>query len=104
MTILNIIYIRMSQFLQSVQHMFAITYISNLFQGHVLSDGQPIRDVNFVLFSAVLDPKDVDGCDKSAIKGFPLAKKQPIICHVKSQEDGHFTFPSLPVGNYKLVC
>ena len=42
-------------------------------------------------------------CEKTPVPGYTTdADKQPI-CHVSSQADGSFLFPTVPTGSYKLV-
>lgn len=54
----------------------------------------------FCFFQNVFD------CNKKALPDFPAAdkdSKETQICHVTSQKDGRFVFPTLPCGEYKLV-
>ena len=73
------------------------------FQGKVLSEGEPIKGVNFMLFSDNVKPQEVINCDKTPVKGFKSGEQRDVICHVASQQDGTFVFPSLPCGAYSLV-
>lgn len=68
--------------------------------GKVFSEGEPIKGVNFILFSTTVKPQDVTKCDKSLVKGFKHAEKGNLLCHVTSAGDGSFVFPVLPVGKY----
>ncbi|KAL5020566.1 hypothetical protein ScPMuIL_003458 [Solemya velum] len=69
--------------------------------GRVFSDGDPVKGVNFILFSKIVEKDLITGCDKSAIKGFTNPEKP--LCHVTSAENGQFKFPALPTGVYSLV-
>ncbi|XP_071122767.1 BOS complex subunit NOMO1-like [Mytilus edulis] len=71
--------------------------------GKVQSEGEPIKGVNFVLFSKVVNKQDVLDCEKSVPKGFVSPDKQESLCYVTSKDDGTFTFPSLPVGEFSIV-
>ncbi|CAC5408303.1 Nodal modulator 2,Nodal modulator 3,Nodal modulator 1 [Mytilus coruscus] len=71
--------------------------------GSVQSEGEPIKGVNFVLFSKVVNKQDVVDCEKTVPKGFVSPDKQESLCYVTSKDDGTFTFPSLPVGEYSIV-
>ncbi|XP_063398265.1 BOS complex subunit NOMO1-like isoform X2 [Mytilus trossulus] len=71
--------------------------------GKVQSEGEPIKGVNFVLFSKVVNKQDVLDCEKSVPKGFVSPDKQDSLCYVTSKDDGTFTFPSLSVGEYSIV-
>jgi len=67
--------------------------------GSVTSDGEPIREVHFLLYSKTVKAEAVSGCDTSKLTG---VAEQPL-CHVKSQENGKFVFAALPHGSYILV-
>ena len=67
------------------------------------SEGEPIRGVNFILYSATVRPKQVSNCDKGSVPGLSAKQTTGLICHVVSDKDGGFTFPTLPYGDYKLV-
>ncbi|XP_013400762.1 nodal modulator 2 [Lingula anatina] len=71
--------------------------------GQVLSEGEPIKGVNFVLFSKTIKQKDVNKCDKTPIKGVGVPEGSKQLCFVVSQLDGKFLFPSLPSGSYSLI-
>ncbi|KAK7106662.1 BOS complex subunit NOMO1-like isoform X2 [Littorina saxatilis] len=71
-------------------------------KGQVFSEGEPMKGVNFVLFSANGKKPAVGGCDKALPKGYPSASQQPL-CHVTSQADGSFVFTTIPTGQYYLV-
>lgn len=66
--------------------------------GKVISDGEPVRDVFFLLYSEEKN-KLVKHCDHASLERF---EKKPI-CYVTSQSDGTFKFPALPCGKYELV-
>ncbi|XP_048249948.1 nodal modulator 1-like [Haliotis rufescens] len=70
--------------------------------GSVSSEGDPIRGVNFVLFSDKVKKQDVSGCESKPVKGFTSTMGTPL-CHVISAANGAFSFPSLPTGKYTIV-
>ena len=71
--------------------------------GRVQSENEPIKGVNFVLFSKSVNKQDIFDCEKSVPKGFVSPNKQEPLCYVMSKDDSTFTFPSLPVGKYSIV-
>ncbi|PVD27782.1 hypothetical protein C0Q70_12955 [Pomacea canaliculata] len=70
--------------------------------GQVFSEGEPMKGVNFLLFSKSGNPQPVIGCEKSPLKGYPSSTQQPL-CYVTSQADGSFLFLTVPSGQYYLV-
>eukprot|EP00057_Strongylocentrotus_purpuratus_P025423 XP_011679897.1 PREDICTED: nodal modulator 1 [Strongylocentrotus purpuratus] len=71
-------------------------------RGKVMSEGEPIKNVFFILFSDTVKAEDVAGCQKSAVNGYQSEGKSPL-CHVQSDVDGQFAFPSLGSGVYRVV-
>uniref|UniRef100_A0A2I9LPE9 Nodal modulator n=1 Tax=Centruroides hentzi TaxID=88313 RepID=A0A2I9LPE9_9SCOR len=73
--------------------------------GQVISEGEPIKGVHFLLFTSVNQPltQEIKGCKKEPIKSFARRLHLKFLCYVSSDDDGRFTFPSLPSGNYKLI-
>ncbi|GAB1611346.1 nodal modulator 1, partial [Argonauta hians] len=69
--------------------------------GHVFSEGEPIKGVNFLLYSDTVDPQLVSDCEKSPVQTAQNSRHS--ICHTSSLEDGTFSFPSLPTGDYYLI-
>lgn len=72
-------------------------------KGAVQSEGEPIKGVNFVLFSSSFKKEDITGCEKGPLKGFATTDKNLPLCYSSSKADGSFTFPALPVGNFYIV-
>lgn len=72
-------------------------------QGRVLSEGEPIKDVYFILFSPTVVQKDVSGCNKTPLTGYQAPAGMSPLCSVQSNEQGVFLFPSLPTGQYSVV-
>ncbi|KAM8934812.1 BOS complex subunit NOMO3-like [Pelodytes ibericus] len=72
--------------------------------GSVRSDGEPMKGVMFLLFSSSISREDILGCDLAPVEGFQ-GKDESLsyLCHITSQEDGVFTFQSLPSGDYSVV-
>ncbi|XP_015587289.1 nodal modulator 2 isoform X2 [Cephus cinctus] len=64
--------------------------------GRVSSEDEPMSRVSFILFGT----GKARNCATTPIKGFE--SKRPL-CHVTSDKNGRFTFPSLSPGDYKLV-
>ncbi|KAJ8035005.1 Nodal modulator 2 [Holothuria leucospilota] len=71
--------------------------------GRVESEKEPIRDVFFILFSDTVQKEDVSECDKSPVPGFKNPTNKVPLCFVQSNQDGIFTFPSVPASTYKVV-
>ncbi|ELT93278.1 hypothetical protein CAPTEDRAFT_179513 [Capitella teleta] len=72
-------------------------------QGSVLSEGEPVAGVYFLLFSSTVNPKIVKSCEQGDVAGMPHREGEFMICFVKSQKDGSFIFPAIPTGSYTLV-
>ncbi|XP_012278866.1 nodal modulator 3 isoform X2 [Orussus abietinus] len=64
--------------------------------GKVTSESEPISGVSFILFGN----GKAKNCATHPIKGFE--DKKPL-CHAVSDKNGRFIFPSLSVGEYKIV-
>lgn len=47
--------------------------------------------------------QDVSECDKSPVPGFKNPLNKTPLCFVQSNQDGIFTFPSVPASTYKVV-
>ncbi|XP_059172926.1 BOS complex subunit NOMO1-like [Physella acuta] len=73
-------------------------------RGEVTGDGQPMKSVNFVLFSQNNQPTNVVQCEKGSPKGF-LTKESKLtpLCYVTSKDDGSFVFPVVPSGSYFII-
>ncbi|XP_053328290.1 nodal modulator 1-like [Spea bombifrons] len=72
--------------------------------GSVRSDGEPMKGVMFLLFSSSVSREDILGCDLAPVEGFQ-GKDESLsyLCHITSQENGMFTFQSLPSGDYSVI-
>ncbi|XP_068100865.1 BOS complex subunit NOMO1-like [Hyperolius riggenbachi] len=72
--------------------------------GSVRSDGEPMKGVMFLLFSATINKEDILGCNLAPAEGFQ-GKDESVsyLCHVTSKDDGTFTFQSLPSGDYNVL-
>ncbi|XP_064641106.1 BOS complex subunit NOMO3-like [Lineus longissimus] len=71
--------------------------------GQVLSDGEPVRGVNFLLFSSTVKAQDIKGCDTTPVKSFKARGGKQPLCHVVSNQDGSFSISSVPTGEYSLI-
>uniref|UniRef100_A0AAY4ATN9 Nodal modulator 1 n=1 Tax=Denticeps clupeoides TaxID=299321 RepID=A0AAY4ATN9_9TELE len=72
--------------------------------GEVLSDGEPMKEVSFLLYSDTVKKEEISGCSKDTVDGVFLDTSSLVyLCSVQSQEDGTFTFPSLTSGKYTLI-
>ncbi|RWS12490.1 nodal modulator 3-like protein [Dinothrombium tinctorium] len=77
--------------------------------GRVASDGEPIKGVQFSLYSKDkqnFDFKSIEKCDKSSVTSKKPVSGDPkprYICHVISGPDGKFRFETIPPGDYKIV-
>ncbi|KAK0042403.1 nodal modulator 1 [Biomphalaria pfeifferi] len=73
-------------------------------RGEVTGDGQPMKSVNFILYSETQPLPTVSQCEKGVPKGFNSKEtKLSPICYVTSKDDGTFVFPVVPSGSYFLV-
>ncbi|XP_012945613.1 nodal modulator 1 [Aplysia californica] len=82
----------------------ALTIAGYDVKGQVTGDGQPMKSVNFVLFSESGQAKNIPQCQAGAPKGFHTKEtKLSPICHVTSRDDGTFVFPIVPSGSYFLI-
>ncbi|KAL4624511.1 nodal modulator 1-like [Arapaima gigas] len=72
--------------------------------GEVRSDGEPMKGVTFLLFSATVKKEDISGCNTSPVEGSVTEDdSHSFLCSVLSREDGTFSFPSLASGEYTVV-
>uniref|UniRef100_A0A4W4F4M3 Prealbumin-like fold domain-containing protein n=1 Tax=Electrophorus electricus TaxID=8005 RepID=A0A4W4F4M3_ELEEL len=72
--------------------------------GEVQSDGEPMKEVNFLLYSANTAQEDVSGCSTAPVDGAMAGDSMlTYLCSVQSRQDGTFSFPSLPSGQYTVV-
>lgn len=73
--------------------------------GKVTSDGEPITGVSFVLFKkSGTASVPITGCDSTTLQGFTTSvDKATLLCHVTSDSNGNFVYPSLPSGDYVIV-
>uniref|UniRef100_A0AAQ4QE75 Nodal modulator n=1 Tax=Gasterosteus aculeatus aculeatus TaxID=481459 RepID=A0AAQ4QE75_GASAC len=72
--------------------------------GEVRSDGEPMKEVTFLLYSATVKKEDVGVCNSSPVEGAdPGDSSLVYLCSALSREDGTFTFPSLASGEYTVV-
>ncbi|GAU88602.1 hypothetical protein RvY_01272 [Ramazzottius varieornatus] len=75
--------------------------------GNVKSSGEPISGVSFLLYSKTAKPSDVRGCEKPELKENQAEvgnlQYGTLLCSVKSDSAGKFTFRSLASSRYTLV-
>uniref|UniRef100_A0A7N6FFD0 Nodal modulator n=1 Tax=Anabas testudineus TaxID=64144 RepID=A0A7N6FFD0_ANATE len=72
--------------------------------GEVRSDGEPMKEVTFLLYSASVKREDITGCNMSPVEGADSGDSSQIyLCSALSREDGTFIFPSLASGEYTVV-
>nr|XP_033479681.1 nodal modulator 1 [Epinephelus lanceolatus] len=72
--------------------------------GEVRSDGEPMKEVTFLLYSATVKKEDVSGCNTSPVEGADSGDSSLVyLCSALSREDGTFVFPSLASGEYTVV-
>ncbi|XP_039651536.1 nodal modulator 1 [Perca fluviatilis] len=72
--------------------------------GEVRSDGEPMKEVTFLLYSAAVKKEDVGGCNTSPVDGADSGDSSLVyLCSSLSREDGTFVFPSLASGDYTVV-
>ncbi|XP_065096075.1 BOS complex subunit NOMO1 [Paramisgurnus dabryanus] len=72
--------------------------------GEVQSDGEPMSGVNFLLYSSSIMQEDIIGCNVAPVDG-ALAGNPFLmyLCSAQSREDGTFSFPCLPSGEYTVI-
>lgn len=73
-------------------------------RGHVSSEGEPIQNVIFSLYSH--DSNGASFCGLSAPSVAPPAEETAgwsLICQTISDLKGQFSFPVVPPGHYKLI-
>ncbi|KAG7485675.1 nodal modulator 1-like [Solea senegalensis] len=72
--------------------------------GEVLSDGEPMKEVTFLLYSATVQKEDVSDCNTTPVEGADPGDSSLIfLCSALSRDDGIFVFPSLASGEYTVV-
>nr|XP_020498466.1 LOW QUALITY PROTEIN: nodal modulator 1-like [Labrus bergylta] len=72
--------------------------------GEVRSDGEPMKGVTFLLYSATVKKEDVSGCNLSPVDGADSGDSSLLyLCSALSRDDGTFIFPSLASGEYTVV-
>ncbi|XP_028256161.1 LOW QUALITY PROTEIN: nodal modulator 1-like [Parambassis ranga] len=72
--------------------------------GEVRSDGEPMKEVTFLLYSASVKKEDISGCNTSPVEGAESGDSSLVyLCSALSREDGTFIFPSLASGEYTVV-
>ncbi|KAM4584395.1 BOS complex subunit NOMO1 [Odontesthes bonariensis] len=72
--------------------------------GEVRSDGEPMKEVTFLLYSATVKREDISGCNTSPVEGADSGDSSLIyLCNALSRDDGTFSFPSLASGEYTVV-
>lgn len=72
--------------------------------GEVRSDGEPMKGVTFLLYSATVKKEDIGGCNMSPVEGADSGDSSLVyLCSGLSREDGTFVFPSLASGDYTVV-
>uniref|UniRef100_A0A3P8TWT2 NODAL modulator 1 n=1 Tax=Amphiprion percula TaxID=161767 RepID=A0A3P8TWT2_AMPPE len=72
--------------------------------GEVRSDGEPMKEVTFLLYSATVKREDISGCNPSPVEGADSGDSSLVyLCSALSREDGTFSFPSLASGEYTVV-
>ncbi|UYV83027.1 hypothetical protein LAZ67_22001818 [Cordylochernes scorpioides] len=73
-------------------------------QGHVVSEGEPIQGVHFLLFAHSKPAQPIPDCDPQVPKGFKMESQSlTYLCHVSSKEGGKFLLPAVPPGDFVLV-
>lgn len=72
--------------------------------GEVRSDGEPMKEVTFLLYSTTVNREDVVGCNSSPVEGAESGDDSlAYLCSALSGDDGAFVFPSLASGDYTVV-
>lgn len=77
-------------------------------KGHVLSSGEPIQGVSFILYSEDVLAKDMvpsclENLSEELVKSIKIEVPPNALCSAISDKDGSFVFPTVPSGNYVLV-
>ncbi|KAF4080021.1 hypothetical protein AMELA_G00165660 [Ameiurus melas] len=71
--------------------------------GEVQSDGEPMKEVTFLLYSATMI-HEISGCSSTPVDGALSDDSSFVyVCSARSREDGTFSFPCLPSGEYTVV-
>ncbi|KAG7268727.1 hypothetical protein CRUP_012871 [Coryphaenoides rupestris] len=72
--------------------------------GEVRSDGEPMKEVTFLLYSATVNKEAVSGCSAAPVEGAESGDASLLyLCSSLSRDDGTFVFSSLPSGEYTVV-
>ncbi|XDV36118.1 hypothetical protein PO909_005962 [Leuciscus waleckii] len=72
--------------------------------GEVQSDSEPMKGVSFLLYSASVTQEDINGCSVAPVDGALIGDPSLVyLCSSQSREDGTFSFPCLPSGEYTVV-
>uniref|UniRef100_A0A8C7ZEH3 Nodal modulator n=1 Tax=Oryzias sinensis TaxID=183150 RepID=A0A8C7ZEH3_9TELE len=72
--------------------------------GEVRSDGEPVKDVTFLLYSSTVSEEGVSGCNPSPVEGADSGDSSLLyLCSAQSRDDGTFVFSSLASGEYTVV-
>uniref|UniRef100_A0A673H3X6 Nodal modulator 1-like n=1 Tax=Sinocyclocheilus rhinocerous TaxID=307959 RepID=A0A673H3X6_9TELE len=72
--------------------------------GEVQSDSEPMKGVSFLLYSASVTREDINGCSVAPVDGALVGDPSLVyLCSSQSREDGTFSFPCLPSGEYTVV-
>uniref|UniRef100_A0A8C2G207 Nodal modulator n=1 Tax=Cyprinus carpio TaxID=7962 RepID=A0A8C2G207_CYPCA len=72
--------------------------------GEVQSDSEPMKGVSFLLYSASVTQEDISGCSVAPVDGALVGDSSLVyVCSSQSREDGTFSFPCLPSGEYTVV-
>ncbi|CAB1344572.1 unnamed protein product [Coregonus sp. 'balchen'] len=72
--------------------------------GEVRSDGEPMKEVTFLLYSATVKKEDIRGCNTPPVEGAVSGDDSLVyLCSALSREDGTFSFPSLASGEYTVI-
>ncbi|XP_019905336.2 nodal modulator 1 [Esox lucius] len=72
--------------------------------GEVRSDGEPMKEVTFLLYSANVKKEDIMGCNTAPVEGADSGDGSLVyLCSALSRDDGTFNFPSLASGEYTVV-
>lgn len=71
--------------------------------GRVISNEDPIKGVQFILFSNDVKKQQITDCNSAIPDEFVASDKEKPICSVVSNSDGSFLFSTLPPGSYKIL-